>query len=289
MPLARSGNSSPTAYIPSIFLKTTQKLTIGMLCQILQQWKLDPSILIKITTDNGSNVKLACELLEWMGMAQLLRLNLAVTKGLNDSRIQHVLRVCRALVASFSKSWKKQRDLVEAQEQKNFWCSDTLGSCYDMVEKVLEQLEAIKMVLCDDRSSPINTILAGLWRVEINCCCFKSIKSHDRCFVWWAVCHYFSSNTIVTISMTLWSMILATLNSLMKLRSESLRILKWGTLIQLWRNCLNLHHFWILLHMSLIRMIFWTKLVSLLFIYMILIACKITNFPYTCLFTFLKT
>ena len=60
-------------------------------------------------------------------------------------------------MASFSRSWKKQRDLVEAQEQKNLpihmlkvdivtcW-----GSCYDMVERVLEQLEAIRMVLCDD-------------------------------------------------------------------------------------------------------------------------------------------
>jgi len=27
------------------------------------------------------------------------------------------------------------------------------GSCYDMVERVLEQLEAIRMMLCDDRSS----------------------------------------------------------------------------------------------------------------------------------------
>ena len=63
-------------------------------------------------------------------------------------------------MASFSRSWKKQRDLVEAQEQKNLpihklkvdvvtcW-----GSCYDMVECVLEQLEAMRMVLCDDRNS----------------------------------------------------------------------------------------------------------------------------------------
>ena len=71
-----------------------------------------------ITTDSGSNVKLACELLGWVRLSCFgHNFNLAVGKGLNDARIQRALRVCRALVASFSRSWKKQRDLVEAQEQ----------------------------------------------------------------------------------------------------------------------------------------------------------------------------
>ena len=107
------------------------------------------------------DVKLACELIEWVRLSCFgHNLNLAVGKGLNDTRIQHALRVYRTLVASFSRSWKKQRDLVEAQEQKNLpihklkvdvvtcW-----GSCYDMVERVLVQLEAIRIVLCDDRNS----------------------------------------------------------------------------------------------------------------------------------------
>jgi len=89
---------------------------------------------------------------------------LAIGKGLNDTRIQRALRICRGVVAAFSRSWKKQCDLVTAlvtaQEQKNLpihklkvdvvtrW-----GSIYDMVERVLEQMEAIRIVLCDDRNS----------------------------------------------------------------------------------------------------------------------------------------
>ena len=121
-----------------------------------------------ITTDSGSYVKLACELLGWVRLGCFgHNLNLAVGKRLNDTRIQHVLRVCCALVASFSRSWKKQRDLFEAQKQKNLpihklkvdvthW-----GSCYDMVECVLEQLEAIRIVLCDDCNS---SHLIPLWQ-----------------------------------------------------------------------------------------------------------------------------
>ena len=113
--------------------------------------------LVGITTDSGSNVKLASDLLGWVRLSCFgHNLNLAVGKGLNDTRIKRTLRVCLALVASFSRSWKKQRDLVEAQQQKNLpihklkvdvtrW-----ESCYDMVERVWEQLEAISMVLCDD-------------------------------------------------------------------------------------------------------------------------------------------
>ena len=85
---------------------------------------------------------------------------MAIGKGLNDTRIQRALRICRGVVAAFSRSWKKQRDLVTAQDQKNLpihklkvdvvtcW-----GSIYDMVERVLEQMEAIRIVLCDDRNS----------------------------------------------------------------------------------------------------------------------------------------
>jgi len=68
-------------------------------------------------------------------------LNLAVSKGLNDSHVLRALKVCRSMVAAFSHSWKKKCDLAIAQEQKNLpvyqlklvivtcW-----GSVYDMVE-----------------------------------------------------------------------------------------------------------------------------------------------------------
>ena len=132
-----------------------------VLAETLQQWKLEDNRLVGITTDSGSNVKLACKLLHWNILSCFgHNLNLAVGKGLNDSRVQRALRVCRSAVAAFSRSWKKQRDLVIAQEQKKLpvhrlkldvvtrW-----GSAYDMVERVLEQMEAIRIVLGGDRNS----------------------------------------------------------------------------------------------------------------------------------------
>ena len=147
-----------THYIPE---DHTAENISAVLAETLQQWKLEDNRLVGITTDSGSNVKLACELLHWIRLSCFgYNLNLAVGKGLNDSQVQRALRVCRSAVAAFSRSWKKQRDLVIAQEQKKLpvhplkldfvtcW-----GSAYDMVERVLEQMEAIRIVLGGDRNS----------------------------------------------------------------------------------------------------------------------------------------
>ena len=62
-------------------------------------------------------------------------------------------------MAAFSHSWKKQRDLVIAQEQKRLLvCKLKIdvvtcwGSTYDMVERMLEQVDAIRIVLSEDRT-----------------------------------------------------------------------------------------------------------------------------------------
>ena len=131
-----------------------------VLSETLQQWKLEDSRFVGITTDSGSNIKVACEILGWIQLSCFgHNLNLAVSKGLNDSHVLRALRVCRSMVAAFSRSWKKKRDFEIAQEQKNLpihrlkldvvthW-----GSAYDMVERVLEQLEAVRIVLGADRN-----------------------------------------------------------------------------------------------------------------------------------------
>ena len=129
--------------------------------ETLQQWELEDNKLVGITTDSGANIKLACTLLDWTRLSCFgHNLNLAVEKGLKDVRVQRGLRVCRSAVAAFSRSWKKQRDLVVAQEQKGLpirklkvdvvtrW-----GSTYDMVERMLEQVDAVRSVLSEDRGS----------------------------------------------------------------------------------------------------------------------------------------
>ena len=95
-----------------------QDHTGEVLEETLQQWALKANKLVSITIDSGSNIKLACTLLSWTRLSCFgHNLNLAVEKGLNDRRVQRGLRVCRSAVAAFSRSWKKQRDLVVAQEQ----------------------------------------------------------------------------------------------------------------------------------------------------------------------------
>ena len=81
-------------------------------------------------------------------------------KGLNDARVQRTLRVVRSAVAAFSRSYKKQRDLVVVQEQRGLEIHKLKvdivtrwGSAYDMVERMLEQMDAVRNVLSKDRAS----------------------------------------------------------------------------------------------------------------------------------------
>ena len=84
------------------------------------EWNLDSSKLVAITTDNGSNFILACQLLKYRHLSCFgHNLDFAINKGFRDSRIDRVLGLCRKVIASFSYSWKRQRDLKEIQKQKD--------------------------------------------------------------------------------------------------------------------------------------------------------------------------
>ena len=66
-----------------------------VLTETLQLWNLEPGKLIGVTTDSISNVKLAYKLLNWQRLSCFgHNLNLAVNKGLNNSRVERALRVC---------------------------------------------------------------------------------------------------------------------------------------------------------------------------------------------------
>ena len=87
-------------------------------------------------------------------------LDLAISKGLNDQCIDRVINLCRKVVAAFSHSWKHKHDLQEVQEQKKLPLkqlkgdvSTKWGSKAAMIERILEQQEAIHVVLADHKTS----------------------------------------------------------------------------------------------------------------------------------------
>ena len=129
------------------------------LLEILSEWNLSATKLVAITTDSGSNVKLACALLHWRWLSCFgHNLDLAVRKSFDDRRVTRVLKVCRQVVATFSRSWKKKRDLAKAQHEKQLPlhnlkadCVTRWGSSLAMLERITEQQEAIRIVLASDR------------------------------------------------------------------------------------------------------------------------------------------
>ena len=134
-----------------------------VLTSSLDQWNLDSEKQVAITTDSGANIKLACELLGWQRLSCFgHNLDLAVNKGLDDGKmhVDTVLRKCRRIVAAFSQSWKRNNELTKVQQQQQLPLhklkadvSTRWGSTAVMVKRILEQKEAIRIVLSGDRST----------------------------------------------------------------------------------------------------------------------------------------
>ena len=148
--LIQNGYYRVTAYKHTTFQKNT-----------LASRHLEPKQLVSITTDSASNIRLACQLLKWKRLSCFGRnLDLAINKGLDDQCIDRVINLCRKVVAAFSHSWKRKRDLQEVQEQKKLPLkqlkgdvSTRWGSKAAMIERILEQQEAIRVVLAQDRKT----------------------------------------------------------------------------------------------------------------------------------------
>ena len=128
--------------------------------ETLTNWSLDTVNQVCVTTDNGSNI--ICATSSRLGWNHLscfgLNLHLAVTNSMKDElRITRAFGVCRKLVELFAHSWKKKRELSEAQVQlklpNHSLVSDCLtrwGSKEKMVARVLEQEKAIRQVVGTD-------------------------------------------------------------------------------------------------------------------------------------------
>ena len=68
--------------------------------------------------------------------------------------MQRVLRVCRSMVAAFWKQEMRLSNCTRAKEPSTQTkCCNTLRVCNDKIERVLEQIKAIRIVLGTDRSS----------------------------------------------------------------------------------------------------------------------------------------
>lgn len=87
------------------------------LTECFANWGLSADKHVCMTTDNGSNIKKALRDLDWINLSCFgHNLHLAVNGAMNDKRISRTLGVCRTIVSTFSTSWKKRRELKEAQE-----------------------------------------------------------------------------------------------------------------------------------------------------------------------------
>ena len=63
--------------------------------EIFEEWNLSPDYQVAITMDSGSNINLACRFLGWKKLPFFVRnLDVAITKGLQNSSIEEVLQVC---------------------------------------------------------------------------------------------------------------------------------------------------------------------------------------------------
>ena len=85
--------------------------------ETLTSWGLHAENQVCLTSDSGSNIVRAAGILKWIRLACFgHNLHLAVTNSLNkDPRCNRALGVARKITSAFSMSWKRRRDLAQAQ------------------------------------------------------------------------------------------------------------------------------------------------------------------------------
>lgn len=96
------------------------------LASTLQDWGLEETSQTDITTDSGSNIRLACTLLGWKRISCFgHNLDLAVQKCLDNQRITRVLQLCRQIVAAFSSCWKRMKRIAGSARTERNTCENT--------------------------------------------------------------------------------------------------------------------------------------------------------------------
>lgn len=111
-----------------------------------------------VTTDNGSNFIAAFSNQDILQLSCFGHsLDLAISKGLQLTRVEMAIKKCRALVETFNRSWKRNREKQESLGvPRHKMIGDVVtrwGSTYSMISRIIEQQQAISAVLAEDRKN----------------------------------------------------------------------------------------------------------------------------------------
>ena len=95
----------------------TGEVLADSLEETLSAWDLAVEYQVCITTDSAANVISATKRLDWLRLSCFgHNLHLSVTKSLaDDSRCSRAVGLCHKIVAAFSGSWKRKRELTKSQ------------------------------------------------------------------------------------------------------------------------------------------------------------------------------
>lgn len=136
---------------------TTESLSQAFSEMLEEQWGLNLRDMAGITDNASNNIKAFsdCNWIPCFGY----NLDLAVHKGLSVDHVGNTLSLLRRTVSAFLRSAKLTRQLKSKQadlgvpqhklihDEPTHW-----GSAYDMVERFLEQQQAVCAVLADNRN-----------------------------------------------------------------------------------------------------------------------------------------
>uniref|UniRef100_A0A1X7TEC0 BED-type domain-containing protein n=1 Tax=Amphimedon queenslandica TaxID=400682 RepID=A0A1X7TEC0_AMPQE len=143
----------------ALFANHTGDNIADCVTDVLSNWELDIKNAVAATTDSGANVIAAFRTLDLLRISCFGHtLDLAVKKGLSSPMIQRALARCCSIANVFHRSWKKMRDLKEKQQLlglpehklKNN-VSTRWRSVYKIIDRVIEQQQAISAVIAEDR------------------------------------------------------------------------------------------------------------------------------------------
>lgn len=150
-----------------MFSDHTAETIADTLHDVLSNRVLSPDNLVATTTDNGSNyVSAFNNLLKWPRVSCFgHNLDLAINKSLKANNIQRAISQCHGLVAMFSRSWKKTRDLREKQVELNLE-EHKLIACIQMYHTLYALTALHNMYMSLTRAR------IGRWSVCVSDLCF---------------------------------------------------------------------------------------------------------------------